>query len=202
MAGKRGYHHGDLPAALIRTSFEVLAEQGPAAFSVAQVARRLGISTASPYRHFRDRDHLFAAVATAAARELAEAVRAAVDAAGADPAERFAVAGSAYLRFAVGRGVGFDVIYASDLAALRDEELATAGRELMDLFTGLADDTGERTKPESLELVANLIALAHGYAALYRNGLFASGRYRLEDLLAQAENGGRALAATRGARPR
>ncbi|AXB42578.1 TetR/AcrR family transcriptional regulator [Amycolatopsis albispora] len=200
MAGRRGYHHGDLPAALVRTSFELLAEQGLPSFSVAQVARRLGISTASPYRHFRDRDHLLAAVATAAARELTEAVRAATDAAGADPADRFAAAGSAYLRFAVGRGAGFDVIYAAELAALRDEELATAGRELMDLFTGLAEATGARSKPETLELVGNLIALAHGYAALYRNGLFAAGRYRLEDLAAQAENGARAL--TRGATPR
>ena len=50
------------------------------------MARRLGVSTAAPYRHFPDRDHLMAAVATQAAVELAEEFGRAVADAGSDPA--------------------------------------------------------------------------------------------------------------------
>jgi len=185
----RPYHHGDLPAALIRTSFELLAEHGLAEFSVAKVARRLGISTAAPYRHYPDRDHLLAAVATTAAGELTEAIRAAATAG--DPVERFAAAGGAYVRFVVSRGVGIEVIFAEDLTKLQDEALATAGRELVDLLIELADDLGDQN---SLRLVDNLVALSHGYATLYRSGFFTRGsRYDLDEIADRATEAGRAL---------
>src|SRR3954462_15899119 len=78
-------HHGDLRSALIRTGFDLLARSGLTAFSVAQVARELGVSTAAPYRHFPDRDHLLAAVATPAAEGLTEGAREAAAAAGEGP---------------------------------------------------------------------------------------------------------------------
>ncbi|MET7881611.1 TetR/AcrR family transcriptional regulator [Streptomyces avermitilis] len=184
--GGRSYHHGDLPAALIRTSFELLAEHGPAEFSVAKVARRLGISTAAPYRHYSDRDHLLAAVAATAARDLADAVRAAADRAGDDPVDRFAAAGGVYARFVVERGVGFDVIYAPELEGLRDETLAEAGRALMDLLTDLAEAVDGRAKVDALDLVEHLVVLAHGYVSLYRDGFFARGSRRsLDDIVAR-----------------
>ncbi|MFJ9032772.1 TetR/AcrR family transcriptional regulator [Streptomyces sp. NPDC102274] len=195
-AGRR-YHHGDLPAALIRTSFELLADNGLADFSVAKVARRLGISTAAPYRHYSDRDHLLAAVAAAAARQLAAAVRAAAEGAGPDPADRFGAAGAAYVRFAVSHGAGFDVIYAAGPRGLGDAALAAAGRELMDLLTTLAEDTGVRPKEDALRLVGDLVALAHGYATLYRDGFFPRARYSLDDIAAHAARAGRELAAGR-----
>jgi AcrR family transcriptional regulator len=193
----RRYHHGDLPAALIRTSFELLAEHGLPAFSVAQVARRLDISTAAPYRHFSDRNHLLAAVATTAARELADAIRTAAAGAGADPVDRFAAAAAAYVRFAVSRGAGFNVIYAAGLQELHDQALADAGRQLMDLLIALAEDTGERPKRDTLRLVENLIVLAHGYATLYHDGFFARGRYSLDDIAARASQASRELATPR-----
>ena len=48
----RPYHHGNLRAELIEASFDLLAEHGLGDFSVAKVARAVGVSTASPYRHF------------------------------------------------------------------------------------------------------------------------------------------------------
>ena len=41
MSQDRGYHHGDLRAALVQASFELLAADGYQRFSVAAVARRL-----------------------------------------------------------------------------------------------------------------------------------------------------------------
>jgi len=61
--GRRGYHHGDLREALIRGALELIAEKGPAGFTVAEAARSAGVSPGAPYRHFRDRDDLMADVA-------------------------------------------------------------------------------------------------------------------------------------------
>src|SRR3954452_14123313 len=108
---ERGYHHGNLPAALIEASFGLLAERGLPGFSVAKVARAVGVSTASPYRHFADRDALLAAVAAQAAADLADRIRADADGAGEDPVERFAVTAGTYVRFVAERGAGLDVIF-------------------------------------------------------------------------------------------
>src|SRR5216110_3807183 len=58
--GRRGYHHGNLREALIRAALNLIAEKGPAGFTFADAARSAGVSSAAPYRHFRDRDALIA----------------------------------------------------------------------------------------------------------------------------------------------
>src|SRR5882762_5813555 len=62
-AGRRGYHHGNLREALIRAALSLIAEKGPSGFTFAEAARSAGVSSAAPYRHFRDRDALIADVA-------------------------------------------------------------------------------------------------------------------------------------------
>ncbi|RDH10789.1 TetR/AcrR family transcriptional regulator, partial [Tsukamurella pulmonis] len=72
------YHHGDLPGALVSAAVEILDEEGGATdLSLRAVARRAGVSTAAPYRHFPDRGALISAVAAVGYRELAAALAAA-----------------------------------------------------------------------------------------------------------------------------
>src|SRR6201987_2567781 len=61
--GPRGYHHGNLKEALIEAALDLIARKGPAGFTFAEDARWAGVSSAAPYRHFRDRDALIADVA-------------------------------------------------------------------------------------------------------------------------------------------
>lgn len=190
----RRYHHGELRAALIEASFGLLSESGLAGFSVAQVARRLGVSTAAPYRHFPDRDHLMAAVATQAAVELTEEFRRAADNAGQDPAERFAATAGAYVRFVDARGAGFNVIFATELEQLRDGALAEAGRQLMDTLLEMAQQAAAQGPEASLTLVEQHLVAAHGYVTLYRDAFFARPRYDGIDAIAdRAVAAGRAL---------
>ncbi|GAB7036475.1 MULTISPECIES: TetR/AcrR family transcriptional regulator [Catenuloplanes] len=189
----RGYHHGDLRAALIRASLEVLAEDGPGGFSVARVARRLGVSTAAPYRHFPDREHLLSAVAATAARDLAGEVTAAADAAGTDPVARFAAAGAAYLRFAVRTGAGFLVIFSTELSGVDDPERTAATRALMSDWIELVAATGDRPMQDSLHVIEEQIALAQGYAALYTQGFFHRSSVPVEEIAARVALGSRRL---------
>jgi AcrR family transcriptional regulator len=172
--GRRG--RGDLRAALVAESFGLLSESGLAGFSVAELARRLRVSTAAPYRHFRDRDALLAAVATRAAGELTVAMRAAAAAAGPDPVDRFAATAGAYVRFVSTRGAGFDVIFAPALRHLRDSDLAEAGRELMTLLLDLAQHARPAAPREALRLLEQVSVLAHGYATLDTDGFLSGAR--------------------------
>jgi hypothetical protein len=61
---KEAGQRGDLRAAVIDAAFDQLATGGLAEFSVAKIARQLGVSTAAPYRHFPGRYGVVAAIAT------------------------------------------------------------------------------------------------------------------------------------------
>jgi AcrR family transcriptional regulator len=64
MATERAYHHGDLRAALIARALEVVETQGHEAVSLRALAEEIGVSRGAPYRHFPERDHLLAEVAS------------------------------------------------------------------------------------------------------------------------------------------
>ena len=168
-----GYHHGDLRAALIEASFESLAESGLQGFSVAAVARRLGVSSAAPYRHFPDRDHLLGAVSSAAARDLRAEIVAAADAAGADAGDRLAAVAGAYVKFVTRTGAGITVIFAAGLSELADEERRERTRALMTTIVDLAEAAGPGSYQEVIRLVEATIAVAHGYTSLLFDGFFA-----------------------------
>ncbi|MEW2517052.1 TetR/AcrR family transcriptional regulator [Actinacidiphila alni] len=187
MPKRSTYHHGDLKAALVTTALQVIAEQGIGALSVAEAARRAGVSGGAPYRHFAGRKELLIACAVSAARQLADELKSAVEAeAGADPAETTAAAAAAYARFAARNGSGFDLIFAGELQDAGSQELLDAGRDVMDaLLPGALAVTGGDAK-QALELLERQIAAAHGYAALLRSGFLARRHATVDDISAQA----------------
>ena len=94
------YHHGNLRAALILATLELLDEGGPDAVSVREVAKRVGVSAAAPFRHFPTRTALLTAVAEEASRRLKQEIAAAVAAVSLrDPLERLRAFGIGYLRW-------------------------------------------------------------------------------------------------------
>lgn len=191
-AGRRRAR-GELRSALVAASFGLLSENGLPGFSVAELARRLGVSTAAPYRHFRDRDELLAAVATRAADELTVAMRAAAEAAGSDPVDRFAATAGAYVRYVSARGAGFTVIFAESLRHLRDTGLADAGRKLMTLLLELAQKACPLEPAEALQLLEQHVAIAHGYITLHTDGFLDRGHPTVDDIAARATRASAAL---------
>ncbi|MDR7373249.1 AcrR family transcriptional regulator [Kocuria rhizophila] len=59
---KQSHHHGNLREVLVEAGIALL-ESGDA-FSLRAVTRQVGVSQTAPYRHFPDRSHLEAAMAT------------------------------------------------------------------------------------------------------------------------------------------
>ncbi|WP_242649892.1 TetR/AcrR family transcriptional regulator [Yoonia litorea] len=59
------YHHGDLRAQLIEATRQLVEQKGPEHLSVSEASRLAGVSTAAPYKHFKDKDALLRAVADA-----------------------------------------------------------------------------------------------------------------------------------------
>ncbi len=99
-AGPRGYHHGNLREALIDAALALIAEKGPAGFTIAEAARAAGVSPAAPYRHFRDRDELMAGVASRGFARFEAVLARGWNGGLPDPRTAFDRLGRAYLHFA------------------------------------------------------------------------------------------------------
>jgi AcrR family transcriptional regulator len=124
------YHHGDLKRALTEAALALVKEKGPKGFTLREVARRAGVSTAAPYRHFTDKAQLLAAVATLGFVQLHETLRAtAADTA--DLTQQVLDMGRAYVRWAVTHPDYYQVMFGSELDK-RDPDLLTAGSRAFD----------------------------------------------------------------------
>jgi len=159
------YHHGDLRRALLDTALEAIGEQGPAAVSLREVARRAGVSHAAPTHHFRDKTALLTAIAAEGWSLLADALREAA-ANGGD----FADLGVAYVVFATSHPAHFAVMRAPGLTRADDPELEAAmERARTELRSGVERfEAGSTRDADTTALAA--WSLVHGLATLILEG--------------------------------
>ncbi|HEX4249711.1 MAG TPA: TetR/AcrR family transcriptional regulator [Pseudonocardia sp.] len=193
MAARDSYHHGDLRAALVDAGLALIAESGVEALSVAEAARRTGVSPAAPYRHFPTRQAFLLAVAIRAAELLNADLRAALAVVD-DPCEALAVIASVYVRFVVRHRAGLDLVFAEQLQPLRDPDLGAAGRAVMDIVLSSALGVVGDDPEAALALFGKSLAAAHGFATLHLSG-FGRRRVDIDQLASGAAEVSRTLAA-------
>ena len=185
------YHHGDLPAALINAGLDTVADNGIAALSVAEAAKRVGVSAAAPYRHFPHRRAFLAAVTTVAAREFDTEVRAAIPVQPDGESHEWVLdamsaTAETYVRFVARRRIGWDVIYGSGFREELDDARLDVLRSLNDAFFAPALVATGGDARRALRLLEHEIAAAHGYASLYLVGMFDSVYPEIDRAAAQA----------------
>jgi AcrR family transcriptional regulator len=154
------YHHGDLPAALLRTAGKMLEKDGPAELSLREVARRAGVSHNAPYRHFPDRDALLAGLAAEGFRMLGEALQAAGT----------REMGEAYVRFALEHPQRFRLMFGGHVDQAQHAELGRSARRAYDTLSAVFRARTDVADPE--QAAAAAWALVHGLAHLLLDGHF------------------------------
>ncbi|MDO3409766.1 TetR/AcrR family transcriptional regulator [Saccharibacillus sp. CPCC 101409] len=187
---ERSYHHGDLRETLIRTSLELISEVGVHGFSVAKVAKRAGVSSGAPYRHFPDRESLLMEAGVVFLNGQIAEMRSSAEAAGSDPVDRLASTAGAYVRYAVDHFIGVELF-----GALRGAEFVPFNerkREMIGFLFSLTQDAAPRaTWSQIPELMDVLLAVSQGFSDMYHQGMFAQTK------LGRDEAAGRATAAVR-----
>ncbi|HZF54800.1 MAG TPA: TetR/AcrR family transcriptional regulator [Polyangiaceae bacterium] len=171
----RSYHHGALRDALVGEAIELIRSEGPEGFTLRELARRLGVSHAAPYRHFADRGALLTAVAALGCDELAAAIRAALDEAGADLRARFLAAGYAYVRFALDMPAHFRTMFESpevDTADPAYSEATARCRGILIEFIRDGQQRGLLVKGDPEGIATPVWAMHHGLASLASAGAF------------------------------
>src|SRR5215471_12421092 len=168
------YHHGDLPAALLKAVVGAVLDHGVSGLSLRDVARRACVSHSAPAHHFGSKAGLLTAFAAQGHRMLADAVRSEVSAARpADAAAELAAAGRGYVMFAIAHPAHFEAMFRMDALNPADAEFAEASDATYGLLTAAIERcrAAGRLHGRSAEIVAvSAWSLMHGLAALWLSG--------------------------------
>lgn len=190
--GKRGYHHGNLREALVRAALDLIREKGPFGFTFADAARSAGVSSAAPYRHFRDRDALVADVARRGFELFALALDRAWNDGRPDPFTALTAIGCAYLAFAREQPAYYSAMFEAGVALDQNIELRDAADcaiiPLRKAVEALCAPLPAGKRPPVGMMSLHIWSLSHGIASLFTRG--DPGRRKLpmtpEDLLEAA----------------
>jgi len=169
------YHHGHLREALIASALKMVKEQGAESVSVREVAKRAGVSSGAPFRHFPSRTTLMTAVAEQAMRRFrGEIVRALEEVKSDEPLARFRALGTAYMRWVVRNPEHFQVISNRTLidfdgsASLRRDNAEI--RELMEQLLSEQRQHAPLLQDDLKVISFTARALAYGIARMYVDG--------------------------------
>ena len=105
----------DLRARLVRVGGELLDQEGPAALSLREIARRAGVSHGAPRRHFPTHLTLLSAIARDSFARLAALADAALAAAPPDPRARLRILARVYLDFAAAHRGRYALMFRHDV---------------------------------------------------------------------------------------
>jgi AcrR family transcriptional regulator len=169
------YQHGDLREALVDAGHQLLSEGGVERLSLRAAAQLAGVSHAAPYRHYKDKDALLAAVGERGFRMLTQSMRAELGRSrAADASGKVVALGLGYLAFATGNPAYFQLIFNGLMKQPGvSPELAAAGNEAFELLRGTVAagvSAGELRDADVDDLTLACWSMVHGLATLIVNG--------------------------------
>lgn len=172
---KRGYHHGDLRAVLVEATRRLVEENGPDHVSIAAACRLAGVSTAAPYKHFRDKTEMLNAVALDGMERQRVQMLAALGGLPEGSPGRIAALGRVYVTFAIAEPGVFRLMFALSGEHEDDPALMEKGGEVFALVKReVAGCIGRDEDSEETERRALMLwSFVHGLSFLTIDGKVA-----------------------------
>lgn len=171
---RRSYHHGHLRQAVIDMALVIAEETGEERVSLREVARRIGVSSGAPFRHFANHEDLMMAIAEEATLRLRIAVERTLHGAGPQPIDRLHALGHGFLEWALGHPTSFRLVSARRLYRFeRSRILLTHFSAVRDLTVSLveaAQAAGQLPATPAPRLALALRAAAYGLARMHIDG--------------------------------
>jgi len=168
--GTASYHHGDLPQTLKLAALEVLSGPEAHLLSFRDLARRLGVTTAAPYHHFKDRTTLLVALAVDGYKLLYDDfLRAASESE--QYAARIRSLTLAYLGFARRERGYYTAMFLPEVSAASSPELKSAANLSFELVRDLiAEHRPDLTREQASERTVSIWSFLHGMIVLSAAG--------------------------------
>jgi AcrR family transcriptional regulator len=155
------YHHGDLKRALLEAALEMLDEEGAEGVGLRELARRVGVSAAAPYRHFRGRQALLEAVATEGFRRFSAMMAAKEQ--DLPEVEQLPAMAEAYVRFALVQPALFRLMFSRQVDKTGNKALHDAAIEA---YASLAKAAAREVPDAPSEGAVIAWSFVHGLAML------------------------------------
>ncbi|MDQ3233157.1 MAG: TetR/AcrR family transcriptional regulator [Pseudobdellovibrionaceae bacterium] len=167
------YHHGDLREALIDATLEMLKNDEAHLIGFRELARRLDVSRAAPYRHFESVESLLGFIAEEGYRKFIEALEPVALHGTLGSKERFLELGIVYVNFALKNSAHYRLMFDQRFFKTgtfpKVEQLAAQAFGLLKLTASacLPADAA----PDEKNQLANLAwASVHGISKLFIDG--------------------------------
>lgn len=171
---KRGYHHGNLKQALVDATLGLIEEKGPQGFTMAEAAKRAGVSAAAPYRHFKGRGDLISEAARQGFEIFADLMEYAYKKGGPSALASFEATGRAYLAFARRHPGHYIAMFESGVRINAEPDLAMASNRAMSVLTKAAEKLAAHLPPDkrppATMVSQHVWALSHGVVELFARG--------------------------------
>ncbi len=175
MSARATYHHGNLRAAMIAATVALVEEAGPEGVTVREAARRAGVSSGAPFRHFPNKTALMTAVAEEAMGRLRAAVTEGLAGCDADdPRALLRAMGRAYLGWVIDNPTHFRVISDRTLIDFDgSESLRGDNAALQAIMTRAVETAQARGMMPGRDVAATLLTLrglSYGLARMLVDG--------------------------------
>lgn len=171
---KRGYHHGNLRAALIDAALGLIEEKSPQGFTLSEAAKAAGVTPAAVYRHFQGRDDLLAEIALQGYEIFGDLMDYAYETGQPSDLASFEATGRAYLAFARRYPGHYMAMFESGLSVNRTPELARASARARGVLEkaaeGLSAHIPPEKRPPAAMFSAHVWAMSHGVVELFARG--------------------------------
>ncbi len=165
------YHHGDLRETLIQAAMSMIAERGLAGFALSDLARAVGVSSAAPYRHFRDRTAVIAEVARRGFEQLAADLEAARQVGGMDPIGALERCAQAHLAFAARDPAVYAAMFEAHFPIGKHPDLVRAREAAFAVIRKAAQSAVSYgtapNRPPAQMVALHVWSLTHGIATLF-----------------------------------
>ncbi len=168
------YHHGDLRSALITAALRVLKTRTPSELSLRELAKQAGVSQAAPYRHFKDKEALIAAILEQAFTIKREYMERAMNDAQGDAHKIFIGCGLAYFRFGLDYPQHFNLMFSDHCRPDGNYpdllRAAVSNYETVVKMVKISQDAGIIGAGDPFHHALHCWALVNGFTVLYTHG--------------------------------
>jgi AcrR family transcriptional regulator len=171
---RRDYHHGNLKNVLIEAAISQIATHGARDLSLRELARSIGVSHASTYRHFPNKESVLATIAEQGFEELTRAMEAAAKPHAGDPLEMLRATGIAYVDFGVSYPHHLQIMFGDAITRHEDyPTLVEASKKAYEVLVSVVREGQQAGRISAQD--ERLVALAawaqvHGLAMLISSG--------------------------------
>ena len=171
---KRGYHHGNLRAALVESALRLIEEKGPTGFTLSEAAKGADVTPAAVYRHFDGREELIAEIARQGFEIFADLLEHAHETGGPSALAKLEASGRAYLAFARRFPGHYIAMFESGISINRTAGLAAPARRAFGVLERAAEDLLAHVPPDrrppAQMVSAHIWAMSHGVVELFARG--------------------------------